>query len=151
AIIEDELADYLRQLRFPTDACERILYAYQHRKPEQLEDEQRRKTIEAQLRRLSDLYVLGDFTRPEYEKRRAELKAELSRLSVPDDLGRVERIQHLQGYLQNAAGLWDDADAEARNQLGHALFEAVYVRNQRISQVQPRRAFQPYFVLAGET
>jgi hypothetical protein len=104
--------------------------------------------IEGQLRRLGDLFVLGDLVKPEYEPRRAELRAELIRLGDAETHGRPDVLERFRRYLLNAGVAWNDADAQQRNPLTRALFEVLLVRGGHLEAVQPRQEFQPYFVLA---
>lgn len=148
-IIEDEIALYLAGLRFPADMSEHILAAYQHHKPEISERAQRRGAIEGQMRRLADVYVSGDMPKADYEARRSELRAELNRLQETDVHARPDTLAGLERYLSMAPQLWLGTNAEGRNRIGRALFEAVYVRDQHLAEIQPRPEFQPYFALAG--
>ena len=146
-VIEGELGDYLRALRFPEDTQRRILQAYHEAKPEVLERDRQRQALEGQLRRLGDLFVLGDLSKGEYEARRAELRAELARLVEADGHGRPEVLERLQRYLLDAGAAWDDADSGQRNRLARALFETVLVRDRHLVAVRPRPEFQPYLAL----
>ena len=65
--IEDEIGRYLQGLRFPADTQQQILEAYSRTKPGATAAEQRRQALEDQLRRLGDLFVLGDLAKGEYE------------------------------------------------------------------------------------
>ena len=148
AEIEAELGDYLRGLRLPDDVKHRILAAYAEAKPELIERERQRQALETQLRRLGDLFVLGDLPKAEYEARRAALRQQIAALAEAEGHGRLDVLENLQRYLLNAAEAWEDADAEQRNRLARALFEAVVIRDGHIAAVRPRPEFQPYFVLA---
>lgn len=149
SVIEEELSDYLGRLTIPADVHERILRAYQEQRPAITEHELRRRQIDGQLKRLSDLYVVGDFTKAEYERRRVELRQELSQLTVPDAHGQDVALGRLEDLLKTILVLWGGATASERNEMARTLFESICVRNQRLSKVQPRREFQPYFVLAN--
>ena len=150
-IVEDELGAYLRGLRFPDDARQRIFDAFRQAKPETTERERQRQAAEGQLRRLGDLFVLGDLPKAEYETRRQQLRAELSRLEETEAHARPEILEQLQRYLLDAGAAWDDAEPAQRNRLARALFEVILVRDRHIAAVRPRPEFQPYFVLAEET
>jgi hypothetical protein len=45
-----------------------------------------REWIEGKLKRLTEVYVEGDLTQPEYHRRRAALQSELDRLDAPSEL-----------------------------------------------------------------
>jgi hypothetical protein len=118
--------------------------AYHDARPEAAQREQQRQTIEGQLRRLGDLFVMGDLHKADYEARRAELV----RLTEADAHGRPEVLERLQRYVLNAGAAWRDADAGQRNRLGKALVQGVMVRDGHLVSVLPRPEFEPYFVLA---
>ena len=75
AVIADQLGRYLHSLRFPEDTQVRILTAYREARPEVSERDRQRQAVEGQLRRLGDLFVIGDLSRGEYEARRASSRA----------------------------------------------------------------------------
>jgi site-specific DNA recombinase len=146
-VIEEELGRFLRGIRLPDDTQVRILTAYREARPEVTERDRQRQSIEGQLRRLGDLFVMGDLSKSEYESRRAELRTALSRLEEPEAHGRPEMLDRLQRYVLNAGAAWDDADDAQRNRLVRALFESVLVRDRHLPAVQPRPEFQPYLAL----
>ena len=147
SVIETELGRYLHSLRFPDDTQVRILTAYREARPEVSERDRQRQTIEGQLRRLGDLFVMGDLSKGEYESRRAELRTALARMEEPEAHGRPEMLDRLQRYVLNAGAAWDDADDAQRNRLARALFENLMVRDRHLVAVQPRPEFQPYLSL----
>src|SRR6185503_16518965 len=148
SIIADELGRFLHSLRLPDDTQIRILTAYREARPEATERDRQRQVIEGQLRRLGDLFVLGDLSKSEYEARRGELRTALARMEEPESHGRPEMLDRLQRYVLNAGAAWDDADDAQRNRLVRALFESVLVRDRHLVAVRPRPEFQPYLTLA---
>jgi site-specific DNA recombinase len=150
-VIEDEIGQFLQELCFPDDTQQCILRAYRESKPAAVAAEQHRQALEGQLRRLGDLFVLGDLEKGEYEARRSKLRSELNRVQETEVHGRPEVLGRLQHYLVNAGAAWHDADAEQRNRLARALFDAVMVRNQHVVGIRPRQEFQPYFALLETT
>jgi site-specific DNA recombinase len=146
--VEQELGNYLRTLRLPEDTKQRILAVYADAQPEFQERARKRRTLESQLQRLGDLFVLGDLPKSEYETRRATLRAELALFAEADGHGHPEVLGRLEKYLLNAADAWDAADAAQRNKLARALLESIMIRDGHIAAVHPRPEFQPYFVLA---
>jgi hypothetical protein len=149
-IIVDELGAYLRQLEIPEEAKRRILDAYHRVRPEAAAKAAERRGVEAHLRRLTDVYLLGDLSKVEYERKRADLKMELTHLDEADVHGRPEVLDRLREFLLDAAEFWTERDAAQRNRLATALFEVVFIKDGHIFEVRPRPEFQPYFVLASE-
>jgi hypothetical protein len=147
-VIEDELGRFLHGLRLPDDTQVRILTAYREARPEATERDRQRQAIEGQLRRLGDLFVMGDLSKHEYETRRTELRTTLTRLEEPEAHGRPEMLDRLQRYVMNAGAAWDDADDAQRNRLVRARFESVLVHDQHLVAVRPRPELQPYLTLA---
>lgn len=147
AAIELELGGYLHALRLPDDAKRDILAAYHEASPEAAQKGRERQAIESQLRRLADLYQLGELERADYEARRSALRLQLAQLVDADAHGRPEVLEHLQRYLLDAGAAWDDADASQRNRLAQALFETLLIKDGHLVSVRPRQEFQPYFNL----
>lgn len=147
-IIEEELGLYLTRLRLPPDVQARVVEAYQRDQPQVAERANERSRIEGQLKRLADLYVLGDVAKAEYEGRRAELRAELARYVETAPHAQPEIVGQMVRYLTEIAQIWRDAGPARRNELARTVFEYVTVTDHHLVSVQPRAAFQPYFVLA---
>jgi site-specific DNA recombinase len=147
-VVEQEVGAYLRALTLPDDTKQRILDAFHRAKPEAAARDTERRKLEGLLRRLGDLYLLGDLSKREYEARRSELKMELTRLTEADAHGRPDVLERLQQYLLDAGAAWEDADARQRNKLARALFEAILVRDGHVLAVRPRQEFVPYLALA---
>src|SRR5262245_47769263 len=72
-LIEPEMGAYVHGLSFPDGTKHRIMEAYQQARPEFAERDRQRQGIEGQLRRLGDLFVMGDLDKSEYEARRGPL------------------------------------------------------------------------------
>jgi hypothetical protein len=94
----------------------------------------RRRAIEGQLARAKDLYLVGDFTRGQYEAHKRVLKAELATLEPPilADAGDAAAA------LANFGWFWDqETDASERNKILRLIFEQVTVDDRRIISVTP--------------
>ena len=108
----------------------------------------RRSELTEQLRRLQDLYVLGDLTKAQYVMRRQALQDEIERLAPPADpqLTQAERL------LSDFAAFWEAETSPAeRHRLLTTLFEQIWQDNGTIVAVRPRGAFVPYFQAASQT
>jgi site-specific DNA recombinase len=107
------------------------------------EVKRRRDVLEERLRRLRDLYELGDLSKPEYVARRAALQEELAALAPKpspniDLAGRV---------LDDFGVFWRiEEDPEAKRELLQLIFERVWLDDGRIVAVRPKEAFAPFFL-----
>ncbi len=140
--LENQLADWLRAFQPDAGLRKRVLDAITAHTNQQSDGTNRRAELTEQLRRLQDLYVLGDLTKSTYIMRRQAMQDELERLAPPADpqLGEAEAL------LANFASFWDREDSPAeRHRLLATLFERVWQDGGRIVFVKPRPAFVPYF------
>jgi hypothetical protein len=86
----------------------------------------RRRAIETQLERAKELYLLGDFSRDQYDARKRILEAELASIEPPilADVGEAATA------LTNFAWFWaQETDAKERNKILRLIFETVTVDN----------------------
>lgn len=144
-----DVGEYLAGLHIPDDARATIIAEYRAESPERIDQTRRRKNLEAKLRKLSDMYLDGDYERTDYEQRRAVLRAELAALEPTAAHGSPDALSELERVIADTKALWDHASDGARNELLRALFTAIDVQNQRVVAVHPRPEFQPYFVLSA--
>jgi site-specific DNA recombinase len=102
----------------------------------------RRAALEERLRRMRDLYELGDLHRAEYVARRDAINAELSALTpapVPD-------LDQARQVLEDFTIFWTrEADPTAKRQFLSLIFENVWLDQNRIVAVQPKPPFLPFF------
>jgi len=110
--------------------------------PESSETTKRRTALEERLRRMRDLYELGDLKRGEYVARRDAINAELNALApepVPDlDLAR--------SVLEDFTTFWTtETEHEAKRQFLTHIFEGVWLDERRVVAVQPKPSFLPFF------
>jgi site-specific DNA recombinase len=105
-------------------------------------DSARRQVIRGQLARAKDLYLLGDFSRDQYQEHKRVLEAEFATLQPPI-IGHAERAA---AALTNFAWFWErETDPKERNLLLRLIFDHVTIEAGRIASVTPRDAFLPYF------
>jgi hypothetical protein len=101
-----------------------------------------RPSPEERLRRLRDLYELGDPDRGEYLLRRQKIQAQLAELApgtIPD-LDQAERV------LNDFTIMWrDESDPEAKRELLQLLFDRVWLDDGRVVAVRPKHGFPPFF------
>jgi hypothetical protein len=107
------------------------------------EMKRRRDALEERLRRLRDLYELGDLSKPEYVARRGALQEELAALA-PQPTPNVE----LAGRVLDDFGVfWRiEEDPDAKRELLRLIFERVWLDDGRIVAVRPKEAFAPFFL-----
>ncbi len=103
----------------------------------------RRAAFEERLRRMRDLYELGDLERGEYIARRNAINAELNTLApspIPD-LDEARRV------LEDFSIFWrdDKTTPEAKRQFLSLIFEEVWLDGKRVVAVQPKPSFLAFF------
>jgi hypothetical protein len=74
------------------------------------EEGARRRAIEGQLARAKDLYLLGDFTREQYEAHKRVLQAEISTLEPPMLADASEAAAAATSSLAKKAGVKSGSD-----------------------------------------
>jgi site-specific DNA recombinase len=101
-----------------------------------------RIALEERLRRMRDLYELGDLDRPAHLARRDAINAELADLA-PDPIPDLEQARKV---LDDFGIFWRlETDPDAKRQLLGLLFEKVWLDERRVVAVQPKPAFAPFF------
>jgi site-specific DNA recombinase len=110
--------------------------------PESAERIRRRDALEQRLRRMRDLYELGDLQRGEYVARRNAINAELDSLA-PEPIPDLDRASEV---LEDLAIFWrNEAEPDAKRQLLALIFEGVWLDERRVVAVQPKPSFLPFF------
>ena len=142
--LETQIEAYLHAFKLPEDYREQML-AYCEDMDSDAGAKTEIRSIEGELKRIKDLYRLGDMEYAEYLAERQLLQARLARLTVaqsrPDHVGRMAH------FLKNMALAWEAAGQEQKNRLAAELFEAVWVKDKLIQAVTPRPEFIPFFDL----
>ena len=106
---------------------------------------------QSQLTRSKDLYLLGDFTREQYEAHKRVLQPELVTLEPPI-VADVADVADAAAALANFAWFCDqETDLSERDKILRLIFEQVTVDDGRIVSVTPRDAFLPYFQFGPES
>jgi site-specific DNA recombinase len=140
--LENQLADWLRAFQPDAELRACVLDKIKAQAGEQHDGTQRRAELTEQLRRLQDLYLLGDLTKAQYVMRRQAAQDEIERLAPPADpqLARADEL------LGDFASFWDGEDDPAeRHRLLATLFDRVWQDEGQIVWVKPRPPFLPYF------
>jgi hypothetical protein len=102
----------------------------------------RQTGLEERLRRMRDLYELGDLPRPEYVARRDAINAELSTLAP----GPIPDIDQAGKVLEDFTIFWtNEADPANKRQFLTLLFDGVWLDDGRVVAVQPKPSFLPFF------
>jgi site-specific DNA recombinase len=148
ATADAQVGHYLKRLRLPADLPAQILDAYRREKPEVDARAQARHGVELRIRRLQDMYEMGDIDRTTYERRRNALRAELGQMPNGEVHADPVALGQLLGRLSDAALTWDHSSPETRNKLLRLFFAGVTITAQRVTHVQPKPEFQPFLVLA---
>ncbi len=111
-------------------------------RPESSEATTRRDALEERLRRMRDLYELGDLTRREYIARRDAINAELATLAP----GPIPDLDHARKVLADFTLFWQtETDPNAKRHFLTLIFDGVWLDQDRIVAVQPKPSFLPFF------
>ena len=106
------------------------------------ETAKRQATLEERLRRMRDLYELGDLPRPEYVARRDAIHAELSSLAP----GPIPDIDQASKVLQDFTLFWKkESDPANKRQVLSLIFDGIWLDDGRVVAVQPKPSFLPFF------
>ena len=143
-IYEQQLVAYLGAFHIPDDYQEKILEA--QKKLESVYDkEEQRNLLKTRLERLKELYGWGHKSKTEYLADYAVIERELRQLpSIEND---DDTLPKLALFLKNIVKAWEQATQEQRNRLLKCLFEAIWIKDKRVSAVTPRPEFKPFFEL----
>jgi DNA invertase Pin-like site-specific DNA recombinase len=126
--LEAQVLAVLDTLTLPDEWRQRVL-AYLVSGEGGLADvERQRRNLLAQFERLKDLYQQGDRTTEQYRQEKARLEQAMAALLVPPDLdaGRVAAL------LDDLPALWRAATPAELKDLVEAVFQRVYVKDDRI-------------------
>ena len=144
-IYEEQLQGYLEAFHIPWDYREKLLEAQRKLLAAYDYVEKRRSQLRAAVARLQELYQWGHKSREEYLREHEELEREIGSLQPQEGQGAV--LKKLATFLENVAQAWLDASEGQRNRLARQLFEAVWIREQRVMAVTPRPELKPLFDL----
>ena len=147
-VYEYQVLEYLRRFAIPEDYQRQILAFYTRLQDVEYGGARDRQQLEARLARAKKLYEWGDKSEDEYLSERREIKAELDRLQPQN--GGPPMLERLARFLADVPSAWEAASHEQRNRLARQLFDAVWVRNEKVVAVRPRPELRPFFALSDE-
>jgi site-specific DNA recombinase len=146
--LENQLAEWLRDFQPDAELRTRVLEKLTEQARAQDGGPDRRAALADQLRRLQDVYVLGDLTKAQYVMRRQAVQDELERLAPPAD----PQLSEAKEVLGDFASFWEREQAPAeRHRLLATLFEHIWQDNGQIVYVKPRSNFAAYFIAMAES
>jgi len=142
---EAQIEWYLENFEIPQDYQEKILEAHGKLQAAYSDVEANKAMLEKRLARVRELYEWGDMTKQEYQQKRDAIQREMKTLVVADDSrSALSKLAH---FLANVADAWREANQEQRNKLAKALFEEIWVEDERVVVVKPRPELEPFFKL----
>jgi site-specific DNA recombinase len=144
--LEEQLVRWIRDFRPDEQLIALMVAAVEADRPKRDPASARRSELLGQLKRLQDLYVLGDLPKAQYVMRRQAIEEEVQRLGAPADPG-IDRVRDL---LNDFPRFWQiETEPAERRKLLLSLFEQVWTQDGRIVAVQPHEDFLPYFQAAS--
>jgi site-specific DNA recombinase len=129
-ILEKQVRAELVGLEIPREWIEALL---EPRKSRDRAAARSRETMQAQLRRIADLYAWGHIDAAQYQRRHTELIRELEALNRPD----VEQHAEWSELMHRLVDLWDAGDEVAKNDLLHLLFDRIIIDGRDLSAIVP--------------
>jgi site-specific DNA recombinase len=140
--LENQLADWLRAFQPDEHLRAIVLDTITRQANQEGAGPDRRAELAEQLRRLQDLFVLGDLTKAQYVMRRQAVQDELERLAPPAD----PQLSEAEQVLADFSSFWEREHAPAeRHRLLATLFEQVWQDDGRVVAIKPQPAFAAYF------
>ena len=144
--IDEQVEALVKRLKLPDDWRDRLEELNEHREERQ-GVEKRQAYLQGKLRRLRELYIDGDFDKPEYDRRKGELQDQLDALTVPD----APDVMEAGATLETLGQIWEDASLRIRRDMLRTIFEGIYVDMQtaRVVYVKPWPPFVGLFRMDG--
>jgi hypothetical protein len=144
--LEEQLVRWIRDFKPDEKLIALMVAAVEADRPKRDPASARRSELLGQLKRLQDLYVLGDLPKAQYVMRRQAIEEKVQRLGAPADPG-IDRAKDL---LADFSRFWQiETEPAERRKLLLSLFEQVWAQDGRIVAVQPHEDFLPYFQAAS--
>ncbi len=144
-LIEEQLAFIFRDMRLPEDWLERLEELLQGDE-ETISLDNQRARLEAELRRLRQLYKAGYYDNDfeAFEREAQAIQRQLDQLPTPQDLATITEAA---ATLNTLAEVWDEATSEERRDLVRLSVAQVYVdvNQSRVTSLRPHTPFRPLF------
>jgi hypothetical protein len=136
----------VKRLQLPADWRSRLEELAEHQE-EQENIEGKQRYLKSKLRRLRDLYLEGDYSKPEYDRQKAELQTQLDSLRTPEQ----PEVEHAGEMLESLDTAWASAPKKYQREMLHLIFEAIYVDTvtKELVCVKPYPPFVPLFRMDG--
>lgn len=147
-VYEAQVVEYLRRFIIPDDFQVRIMELYRNLEQIETDTEAKRKELEGRLERIKKLYQWGDKPEEEYLAESREIKKELAQFAPEEQ--RPDILVALKHFLADVSIAWEIAVPEQRNRLAKRLFEAVWVKDDRVVAVRPLPELRPFFQISEE-
>ena len=143
-VVEAQVEAIFRQLRLPPD-WQAEVEALLDRETETEALNNRRARLEAEKRRLRQLYIKGEFQDDEeaYDLERNRIQRELDALPTGD----LASLDEAAGMLEQLADVWDEADLTTKRDLLRLVLRQVEIDVQqgRVMSISPYPVFLPLF------
>ena len=148
--LETQMVDIITQFTLPDDWRDYILEKLKTDEPTNSEERQRH--IQERLRRLKNLYEMGDMTDDEYRTKRNALTLELDSLKPAQQ--KVADVRAAADLLNNFVSLYRTAQELERKMLFRHIIERALIAHPqnaplRVTALQPATNFYPLFVASS--
>ncbi len=134
--LEGAVEDFVRRIALPSAWKERVKLLTQS-DPILVEMDRKRRELRSQLSRLQNLYVKRDVTAEEYERSQRLIKRKLLDLELP----LVQNDQRVAVWLEDFGGLWTRFSREEKKEMIRKVVRAVYVKNGLLDRVELQPPF----------
>lgn len=144
-VIEDQINAALGSFRIPEHDRGRLLALWNQYSAGPTAYAVTRRKLEGKLERLRLLYLDGDIDRPDYQRQRADIQADVAALPDEQETGEVVGCR-LASFLADVSEAWTAARPDERNQIARELFTRVIVLNRTAVAVTPKPQLRPFFL-----
>jgi hypothetical protein len=150
--LDDQVALLISRLRLPENWKARLEEKLRTTAKRKTSKDARRKRLTAQMERLRDMYVDGDYTKSEYQERRLALEAQ--REDFKEDKPETppeQAVLEVGEALSTLHKAWSDSPKEYRREMLNLIFEELWVDTieQELISVVPTAEFEELVRLPG--
>ncbi len=135
--LEAEVQQVLSSLRLPDDWKMQIRAYLVAAEYGMAEVERRRRDLHARFDRARTAYLDGNLNHSDFERRKAQIDKEMATLLTPSHLDN-DRVSR---WLEHPTELWQYLTPAEQKSLFAAVFDRVYVQNDRIVRLVPHPPF----------